>query len=304
MLTGCKKGTRDCVYPEPPSSGKTAGGSKLGRSRVLKPEDESSSGDYTDDEIEAIPPPDKPQPERKSQQSSVSTARTKAASNTRNPSHQATERHLSISDPATHRQEKSMSPLTDTSSPHSSSRSASAAFKNPAALSSVSTNTSRESTPWSHLPSDLQYYLDYHQSHLTYQYYFFKHDADHFLHTVFLDHALSYEPLLYAVVGFAAFRLTLKKSEGKIQDFLHYYNKSVSLLRRSLQSGQKHTDSTMLTILQLAAFEVGLSAYQSLLSLQIIGIPWRLGESSWTSESCLRNASRTVHPGDDHGNRS
>ena len=212
-------------------------------------------------------PPDKPQPRRNTQQSSVSTARIKPTATARKHSHQAAGRHLSATDSTTHRQEKSLSPLTDASSPHSSSRSTSAAFKNPATLSSVSTNTSRESTPWSHLPADLQYYLEYHQSHLTYQYYFFKHDADQFLHTVFLDHALSYEPLLYAVVGFAAFRLTLKKSQGKIQDFLQYYNKSVSLLRRSLQSGQKHTDSTMLTILQLAAFEVGLLASKCLLVL-------------------------------------
>lgn len=225
---------------------------------MLKPEDDSSAGDYTDDETEVVPPPDKPQPRRKSQQSSVSTARIKAASNARNASRQAGEQHLSMTDSATHRQEKSMSPLTDASSPHSSSRSASAALKNSATLSSVSTTTSRESTPWSHLPADLQHYLYYHQSHLTYEYYFFKYDADQFLHTVFLEHALSYEPLLYAVVGFAAFRFTLNQSEGKIQDFLQYYNKSVSLLRRSLQSGQKHTDSTMLTILQLAAFEVSL----------------------------------------------
>ena len=295
-MAGCKKGTRDCVYPEPPSSSKIAGGSKLGQARVLKPEDGSSLEEYTDDETEAAPPPNKTQPRRKSQQSSMSTARTKSAPSARNPSHQAAERHQSRTDSATHRQEKSMSPLTDTSSPHSSSRSASAAFKYPATRSSVSTNTSPESTPWSHLPSDLQYYLDYHQSHLTYHYYFFKHDPDQFLHTVFLDHALRYEPLLYAVVGFAAFRLTLKTSQGKIQDFLQYYNKSVSLLRRSLQSCQKHTDSTMLTILQLATFEVGLSACHLLLSSRIIGIPWRLGESSWASESCLRNASRTVHP--------
>ncbi|SLM40820.1 Zn(2)-C6 fungal-type DNA-binding domain [Lasallia pustulata] len=264
----CKKGTRDCVYPEPPSSGKSAGGSKLGQHRVPKPEDGSSSGEYTDEEIEAVPPPENQQLRKKSQQSPLSNVRKKAASTTRNPSHQAAERRLPMTGPTTHRQEKSMSPLTDTSSQQSSSRSASAAFKNPGTRSSISTNTSRESTPWSHLPPDLQYYLDYHQSHLTYQYYFFKNNADQFLHTVFLDHALSYEPLLYAVVGFAAFRLTLKNSQGKIQDFLQYYYKSVSLLRKSLQSGQKHTDSTILTILQLAAFEEYLGDWANLLGHQ------------------------------------
>lgn len=48
----------------------------------------------------------------------------------------------------------------------------------------------------------------------------------------------------------------MKQPDGQIQDFLGYYNRSVSLLRKSLASGQRHTDATLLTILQLATIEV------------------------------------------------
>lgn len=126
-------------------------------------------------------------------------------------------------------------------------------------LSPISTDTSPETLPWSHLPEDLQYYLQYHRNHLTYHHYFLKHQSDHFLHIILFDQALSYEPLLFAVVGFAAFQRALKKPNGKIEDFLGYYNQSVTLLRKSLAGGQEHSQSTLLTILQLATFEVDLS---------------------------------------------
>lgn len=120
----------------------------------------------------------------------------------------------------------------------------------------MSTDASQELKSWAHLPPDLQLYLEYHQRNLNYHHYFFKHDANHFLHISLIEHALLYEPLLYAVVGFAAFHMTVKRANSRIESFLGLYNKSVSLLRRSLAQGQKHTDATVLTILQLAAFEV------------------------------------------------
>ena len=148
--------------------------------------------------------------------------------------------------------ESSLSPSTEASSVP-----ASAGFEKPEKSSSVSTtDASQEDRAWSHLSQDLQFYLDYHTTRLNYLHYFFKHDANYFLHNILIEHALQYDPLLYAVVGFAAFQLTVTRPDGKIQDFLGYYNKSVSLLRKSLVENQKHTDATMLTILQLATFEV------------------------------------------------
>jgi hypothetical protein len=71
-----------------------------------------------------------------------------------------------------------------------------------------------------------------------------------------LELAVRNEPLWYAVVGFAAYYHTLTKPDGRIQDFLGYYNKSVSLLRLSIQRNKRHNLATLLTILQLASIEV------------------------------------------------
>lgn len=151
------------------------------------------------------------------------------------------------------KQESSLSPSTEASSVPAS------AGAEPQKFSSVSTDVSQDDRTrgqWTHLPQDLQYYLDFHKTHLTSHHYFFKHGANHFLHTILIEHALQYDPLLYAVVGFAAFQLAVSRPNGKIQDFLGYYNKSVSLLRRSLIGNDKHTNAMMMTILQLATFEV------------------------------------------------
>ena len=152
--------------------------------------------------------------------------------------------------------EKSISPSTDSSSVFSQPHSTSSSHSQSGRLSSVSAEPSSENTPYSHLPRDIQFYIDYHQHCLNYHHYLFKCDASEFVHSILLEKALQYEPLLFALVGFSAFHMTLKKPNGKIQEFLQYYNRSVSLLRKSLSSGDKHTEATLLTILQLAAFEV------------------------------------------------
>lgn len=86
--------------------------------------------------------------------------------------------------------------------------------------------------------------------------FFLKHDANHLLHNILIEHALQYNPLLYAVVGFVAFQSSVTRADGKIQDFLCYYKNSVSLLGKSLVENQKNKDATMWTILQLATVEV------------------------------------------------
>ena len=113
-----------------------------------------------------------------------------------------------------------------------------------------------ETTTYAHLPADLQFYMDYHRNHLDHHVYFFRQHCDYFLHTILPTLALTYEPLLFSVAGFAAFQMALKQPDGKIHDFLDYYNQSVTGLRRSLADGQAHSESMILTILQLATIEV------------------------------------------------
>jgi hypothetical protein len=118
---------------------------------------------------------------------------------------------------------------------------------------------------WAHLKTDLQKYLDFHQEHITHYHYILHCDPDNFFHTDLIELALTYEPLLYAVVGFAAYHHTLRQPDGKLSNFLRYYSRSLSLLRQSLQAGLPHTEATIATILQLATFEEHLGDWPNLI---------------------------------------
>jgi hypothetical protein len=67
---------------------------------------------------------------------------------------------------------------------------------------------------------------------------------------------LHYEPLLYALVGFSAYHYSLHSPGGKLYTFLQYYNKALTLLRKSLGSGEEHSEATLCTVLVLTTFEV------------------------------------------------
>jgi hypothetical protein len=105
----------------------------------------------------------------------------------------------------------------------------------------------------------MQFYLEYSRTHLTKHHWQMKLDGKGFLSKTLIEVALRFEPLLYAVVGFAAYHYTLTKPEGRLKDFLGYYQKSVHLLRQTFK--QKPTLATILTILQLATIEVCLCSY-------------------------------------------
>lgn len=109
---------------------------------------------------------------------------------------------------------------------------------------------------WSYLPPDIQFYLNYFHTNISYLHYSIKIDASNILNTLFTEIALKNEALLYGVVGFSAFQRTLHNPEGKVEDFLQYYNRAVTLLLKSLRNGEQRTAGTILAILQLATIEV------------------------------------------------
>lgn len=92
---------------------------------------------------------------------------------------------------------------------------------------------------------------------MSYHHYSLKTDHGNFFKNDFLSLAIKHEPLRYAVVGYAAYFHTLTNPDGRISDFLKYYNESVSRLRASITKSKKQGLSTFLTILQLASIEVG-----------------------------------------------
>lgn len=106
------------------------------------------------------------------------------------------------------------------------------------------------------LAEDLRFYLIFHQEVLTFRHYLLRHPCDRFVHQTITELALRYEPLLYAVVGFAAYHHCVQSGNGKLSTFLTYYNKAMTLLRESLGSGEKHTEAMLITVLVLTTFEV------------------------------------------------
>ena len=105
-----------------------------------------------------------------------------------------------------------------------------------------------------------------------------------------LEMAIKYEPLRYAVVGYAAYFHTLKRPDGHISHFLKYYNESVSRLRASITRSKKQGLSTFITILQLAAIEVGTSCLNSIALADCIpGSTRGLGQSDGPPEGGVRN---------------
>jgi hypothetical protein len=116
--------------------------------------------------------------------------------------------------------------------------------------------------PARELPKDIQFYLDYFKNHMSHHHYSLKRDTNNFLKGPFLAQAMKYEPLLYAVVGYAAYFHTLSQADGRISTFLQYYNESVTRLRVSITKNKKQGLATFLTILQLAAIEVNVPSHR------------------------------------------
>lgn len=241
---GCRKGNRDCVYPEPSTTSKSSRSSAKAKD---SPQDSGESGDDTEHDekgaLESIPDEEDSPEEAPSDYHRASVS-------------SASQSMREVSDPPSLTYGKSPTPSTEGSNSLSSG-------SIPQIRPSISSTSSRPSAQklapsrsWSDLPPDLLYYINYYRTNMSHYHLFIKNDSTDYMRTTFVEIATRNEPLLYAVVGFAAYHHTLTRPNGKIQDFLKYYNKSISLLRVSIQRNQRQNVATLLTILQLASFEV------------------------------------------------
>ncbi|KAJ4291623.1 hypothetical protein N0V90_009518 [Kalmusia sp. IMI 367209] len=113
-----------------------------------------------------------------------------------------------------------------------------------------------------------QFYLNYFKNNMSAHHYSLKHNASKFFKTDYLEHALKYSPLLYAVVGYAAYFHTLGQPNGRMHTFLQYYDESISRLRANMMKSKKQGLPTLLTILQLAAIEEVLGDWVNLMGHQ------------------------------------
>jgi hypothetical protein len=228
---GCRKGNRECHWPEPQSTQKTGrSGSKSGKSSSIEG---SSPEDQDDDGMERLPAimdDEDDEFDMEKDHNARDSSQTPALTIDGSPSPSI---ETSLTTPVVKPR-----PQLPRKSSHPGSK---------------VTTTGRAA---SNLPPDVQFYLDYFKNHMSHHHYSLKRDTNNFLRGDFLAQAMKYEPLLYAVVGYAAYFHTLSQPDGRISTFLQYYNESVTRLRISITKNKKQGLATFLTILQLAAIEV------------------------------------------------
>lgn len=254
----CRKGNRECIYPSPSKTGSRPGAKPKG-SRTQSYESDSSPQAEQDD-VHVLPPiPDGDEGDEGSESRSVaSSSKAHVPKRQSNP-------------PSRGRKPKAAPEVKEDSSPSStesskfeslSAHSAGLGHFTPEALGFRVDNRQLPED----LPEDLRFYLAFHQESMNYHHYFQKHESESFVRRGIVDLALQYEPLLYAVVGFAAYHHSMETATGKLSTFLQYYNKALVLLRKSLSSGEKHSEATLITVLVLATFEVRTVRVHSLLA--------------------------------------
>lgn len=270
----CRKGQRDCVYPEPNNQRPPRDPSKYKSNAADSAS--NSSGDEVDlSESQKLP-------------AILDEDDEDGAIGKAGPSANAS----AVPKPAHDSMSPSSKERTPNSPPESSKKTAP---KRPQPSRSSSKQQHGKSISfsgpkWATLPKDIRMYIKYHRENITCHHYALKYDETNFLKTTFIEIALSYEPLLYAITAFSAYFHTLSRPDGKIQTFISYYNKSVSLLRESLSKSSRHSTATLLTILQLATFEEYLGDWVNIFNHQKAA--YEILTQLFTPETVMQNETR------------
>ncbi|KAH7382509.1 hypothetical protein DE146DRAFT_230062 [Phaeosphaeria sp. MPI-PUGE-AT-0046c] len=248
----CRKGQRECIYPDTQSSQKsTRSGSKSGKASAL--DNASSPEDLGESDKERLPSiaDDEEDDEYRYDDGTMS-----GSQDLRDSPHT----------PGSTLDQSTSSPSTTASS-----------TVPPIGRPPISRKGSTQTTAIKIAPSmknsssktlDVQFYLDYFRNHITIHHYSLKQDPHNFLKGDFLTQALKFEPLKYAVAGYAAYFHTLSQPDGRMSTFLHFYNESVSRLRAAITKNKKQGLATFLTILQLASIEELLGDWVNLMGHQ------------------------------------
>jgi hypothetical protein len=245
--SGCKKGGRECEFPPTTSSSKR---SKHAEGRNGK-EHHGKNGPKEDHITELPTIQDESEDDDEAPISPITRRPTAPVRS--NSAHSVAQSTASKNTP------EPTSTVKESASPHSSDISGSASRDDTPASSLAPFTNSAElqarQTKIKSLKPDVQKYLQFQQDYMTFYHYFFKLDPMDFVHCEFIDLALSFEPLLYAVVGFAAYHYEWQQPDPQLSHFLGYHSRSLSMLRRSLEKGGKVTEATLLTVLQLSTFD-------------------------------------------------
>ncbi|EED20571.1 C6 finger domain protein, putative [Talaromyces stipitatus ATCC 10500] len=257
----CKKGNRPCEYPQPNAriASRTKSRRQLSHESISSDEENVDQGGS----LGVIPDEDEtaelPRSLPKMSSDSVSAQKMGAHSPSNNNF-----RPRNSSETSSASKTKSSSPASDWVSSSQSSTSSSAFRQHRSRFVQQPARNLPDIFKHKRLKDDVQFFLNYHQKRINHHHYSMNYTTDLFFRGTLIDLALEYEPLLYAVVGFAAYHYTLENPQGKLNDFLKFYNQSITLLRKSLASGEKHSEATLATILQLSTFEESIGDFMNL----------------------------------------
>ncbi|ETN47009.1 uncharacterized protein HMPREF1541_01199 [Cyphellophora europaea CBS 101466] len=263
----CRKGGRECEFPQPSSSSSSS--SKRTKSEAKSPTTASRKHEKSDskestglpletikdeDEDASEPPSAASTSSRRPTLSKVRTASTQSLSRK--------QRYRHGSEPSPTFKDKSSPQSASSSSSHSRAETPASSMTTGAPSADIQARQAKIKS----LKPDIQKYFQFQQDHLTYYHYFFKLDPTDWIHNDFIEEALSYEPLLYAAVGFAAYHYEVRQPDAKLGHFLKYHSRAISLLRKSIESSQPLTPTLLLTVLQLATFEECLGDWVNLVA--------------------------------------
>lgn len=232
--SGCRKGGRDCVYPDPSSSkGSSRQKDSTSTSASNQSPTSSNSDDVEHDDIKRSVTLDTILDEDEDSLSPKLPPKNKLV--------------LQISDPSSH-ENNSLSPSPSTATPRE--------HFFPGNQQSDFHSLLMGDPTLSSLPDDYQKHLQYLYENVTCHHYSLTNDSDNFFVRGMIIEASRNQLLLNAVVAFAAYLKSIEQSDGKLRDFLLYYNRSITLLLECLAQEQTHNLPTLLSILQLATIEV------------------------------------------------
>lgn len=261
---GCRKGNRDCEFPPITSSAKrTKTSEPKSATSETRPDDadlrldtiKDESGEDEEDYEEEEDEPTSAVSKGHTRKSGLTRVRTQSITGSSRPQRSRQQSNTSI-----RREDHPTTPSTENSG-----------LETPVSPTARRPSLS-PSRKWKQLKPDLkpemEMYLQYQREHMTNCHYMFKVDPEDFVHNELIDLALRFEPLLYAVVAFAAYHYTVRlpESQADFNSFWKYYCKSIVKLRRFLESTDERNDLVLLTVLQLATFEEYLGDWTNLAS--------------------------------------
>ncbi|KAJ0113854.1 hypothetical protein J7T55_010098 [Diaporthe amygdali] len=261
---GCRKGTRDCVYPDTPAS-------KYSSSHGVKDADSSrqasptSSNEEDDDDVDQdtklSPIPDEDEED-------LASVSEQSMRSTKSLRHMSTASSLNLKRLLTRTRQPSETPSQEGNKGSSPTRSIGTASSLTPMMTHSPDLLFNTVPDLSQLPADLRFYLEYFLENITHYHYGVHRDFGSVFRTTLVSLALRSEPLLYAMISFAAYHQTLRDPNGQLPQFLKYYNKSVILLLDLLKNEDRHELATLLTILQLATIEEYLGDWVNLMGHQ------------------------------------